>query len=56
MAQCIKLAKNKIHLFIEKPLSSNLQELMIKKFSKKTNKVLIAYIFNLNQVLILLKL
>ncbi len=47
MAQCIKLAKNKIHLFIEKPLSSNLQGIDRLKSLVKKNKltVLIAYIF-----------
>ena len=46
MDQCIKLAKNRINLFIEKPLSSNLKRINFLKKLVKKNKltVLIAYI------------
>ena len=47
MKQCISLAKNKINLFIEKPLSSNLTGIKtLQNLIKKNNlKVLIAYVF-----------
>ena len=47
MSQCIKLAKNKINLFIEKPLSANLKGInsLKRQINKHNLTVLIAYVF-----------
>lgn len=57
LKQCIKLAKNKINLFIEKPLSSNLNGINTLKNLIKKNKltVLIAYVFRFEPSITLVK-
>ena len=47
LSQCIKLAKNKINLFIEKPLSANLKGInsLKRQINKHNLTVLIAYVF-----------